>query len=108
MSTLPGKLFANLVAVEVNEPKGPVLLPDWKRSLPGTVFAIGPSVRVVSEGDLVYFGAAKGMDAVYDGKNIRIMKEDDIDFVYLDIYLCEDHGGCASPEDYCANCEMEE
>lgn len=81
--SFPINLLGELVAVET-EPAAvaTILLPDWKRSLTGTVLACGPEVRERVQGARVSFGAAVGMDSVLSGKSIRILKEQDLDFVY--------------------------
>lgn len=78
----PIDLVGELIAIRPDVPYHAVLLPDWKRSLSGTVLARGPNVTSVAEGDRVSFGAASGMDAVLSGQEIRILKERDLDFVY--------------------------
>jgi hypothetical protein len=79
----PINLVGELLAVKINHPSTEaVLLPDWKRSLSGVVIATGSDVKGVNDGDLVYFGAAVGMDSVLSGQDIRILKERDLDFVY--------------------------
>ena len=59
-----------------------VLLPDWKKSLSGRVVALGPEVKEILRGDRVSFGAAVGMDATLGGEEIRILKEENLDFIY--------------------------
>jgi hypothetical protein len=80
--SFPINLIGELLAVKVERPKEAVLLPDWKRSLSGLVVAKSPACRSIELGDLVYFGAAVGMDSVLSGQDIRILKERDLDFVY--------------------------
>lgn len=77
----PINLLGELVAVRLDLPKGVVVLPDWKRSLSGVVLAAGPDAYI-SPGALVSFGAAVGMDSVFNGQPIRVLKEQDLDFVY--------------------------
>jgi hypothetical protein len=77
----PIELLDELVAVEYVEDKSPIRLPDWKRSLEGRILAIGPSVKEVAVRDKVTFGAAKGMEAVFSGIPIRLLKEQDLDMV---------------------------
>lgn len=80
--SFPINLVGELVAVRVNpQPTEAILLPDWKRSLSGVVLASGPE-SYTSPGALVSFGAAVGMDSVLNGQDIRILKEQDLDFVY--------------------------
>lgn len=79
----PIKLLDDLVAVvpeDIND-RGPILLPDWQRTYHGKVLAIGTNTPEIKIGDNVVFGAAKGMDGVFDGKNVRIMRFDDIELV---------------------------
>jgi hypothetical protein len=78
----PINLIGELIAVTPERIQGPIRLPDWKRSLKGTVIARGPDARDVREGEIVSFGAAVGMDSVLAGQEIRILKERDLDFVY--------------------------
>lgn len=81
--SFPINLIGDLIAVRTEAPtRTSVLLPDWKRSLFGTVLGKGPSVTAVVEGDRVLFGAALGMDSVLNGQEIRILKQDDIDATY--------------------------
>ncbi len=85
------KLLGDLVVIQPEEAtQGRIQLPDWQRSLRGTVIAAGPgkmqldgSVRPMElkAGDFVTFGAAKGMESVFCGKPIRTMREDDVDIV---------------------------
>lgn len=78
----PINLIGDLVAIEPLPAESTVLLPDWKRALKGTVLAVGPESKSVFPGDGAYFGAAVGMDSVFNGRGIRILKEKDIDFIY--------------------------
>ena len=85
------KLLEDLVVIRPEEtPQARILLPDWQRTLRGTVIAIGPGkmqedgTHIPPElkvGDFVIFGATAGMESVYAGKNIRTMREDDVDAV---------------------------
>lgn len=86
------KLMEDLVAVEMlDEPEGRVRLPDWQRTLRGRVVAVGPG-RTLAQGasapmachvgELVSFGAAVGMESVYDGMKLRLMHDSDIDAVW--------------------------
>lgn len=75
----PINLIGNLVAVKLDENKGPILLPDWKRNLSGIVLAVGPECKDVYLGLQVLFGAAVGMDSTINNIPIRILKEQDID-----------------------------
>lgn len=78
----PLNLIGELLVVTPDEVQSTIKLPDWQRSLIGTVLAIGPEVREVSKGQRVAFGAAVGMDSVFSGQEIRILKEQDLDFIY--------------------------
>lgn len=91
MSKFSIDLIGNLVAVEY-EPasKGRIVLPDWKQSLQGVVLAVGPGAPLYNGrlapvqtkvGNRVSFGAAVGMESVYDGKPVRILRDTDIDLV---------------------------
>lgn len=80
--SFPINLLGELVAVQPENPKLDVLLPDWKRSLSGVVLSVGPDCKTVQNGVRVSFGAAVGMDSVLNGAAIRILKEQDLDFVY--------------------------
>ena len=77
------QLARDLVAVRpdsVNK-RLKVFVPDWQKSLHGEVLAVGPKVRELLPGDRVVFGAAKGMESIYNGAAIRIMRWEDIDMV---------------------------
>lgn len=89
--SFPINLLGELVAVRIEDIPGSrgtelygkrVLLPDWKRSLSGTTIAVGPEVVAVDEGSRVSFGAAVGVDSTISGVSIRILKEQDLDFVF--------------------------
>ena len=65
-------------------------MPDWKRELKGRVVATGPGRPLyhgghapmqTEVGDRVTFGAAKGMEAVRNGRQLRILRDSDIDAV---------------------------
>lgn len=82
----------DLIAVRPDELKpSKVVLPDWQRTLKGFVLAVGPgkpnrngeSVAPMEcqVGDYVQFGAAVGMESMYDGVMIRIMRDGDVDLV---------------------------
>ena len=77
----PVDLFRDFVAVRYLEPEGKLRLPDWQRTLRGPVIGVGPKVTSVAVGDVVLFGAAKGMESVVDNVPVRIMREDDLDAV---------------------------
>lgn len=81
--SFPINLIGELVAVSLDPIGGTIRLPDWKRNLSGTIIATGPGCSkdlVVSS--RVAFGAAVGMDATIGSENVRILKEQDLDFVY--------------------------
>lgn len=87
----PMQLVGELVAVQPDEaPRGTVLKPDWEKNLTGTVIAIGPGKQLrdgshapmsVAVGDKIVFGAAIGMESVFAGKPLRIMRDSEIDVV---------------------------
>ncbi len=75
----PIELLDQLIAVKpADAARGSILLPDWQRSLEGSVIAKGPAASELKIGDRVFFGAATGMESVFDGTPIRIMREDDV------------------------------
>jgi chaperonin GroES len=85
------QLVGELVAVYPDEPtESHVILPDWQKTLTGTVVAIGPGKQLrdgalapmgVAVGDKIVFGAAIGMESVFNGKPLRIMRDGEIDVV---------------------------
>ena len=87
----PMQLVGELVAVQPDEAeRGRVLKPDWEKTLTGTVVAIGPGKTLrdgalapmsVAVGDKIVFGAAIGMESVFNGKPLRIMRDGEIDVV---------------------------
>jgi len=79
----PMQLLEELVAIlpDAKPPGFKIILPDWSRCLRGTVIATGPDCRDVKPSDVVSFVATAGMESVFDGAAIRIMREKDIDFV---------------------------
>ncbi len=77
----PINLFADLVAIEPEPHKFDVALPDWQQSFTGKVIAVGPQAYELEVGDRVIFNGVRGMDGVLDGKQIRIMKEEDVEAV---------------------------
>lgn len=83
MKEFPMQLLEELVAVlpESKLPGTKILVPDWSRCLKGKIIGTGPDCTEVKTGDVVSFGAATGMESVFDGATIRIMRESDIDFV---------------------------
>jgi co-chaperonin GroES (HSP10) len=78
MKEFPMQLLGDLVAVlpESVRQTGPIILPDWQRSLTGSVLACGPDCIELKTGDRIRFGAASGMESVFDGAAIRIMSEE--------------------------------
>jgi chaperonin GroES len=88
------RLLDDLIAVELlDKADGVIKLPDWQRVLRGEVVAVGPGrmlplgERAPMEcrvGDIVSFSATAGMDSSYGiGKNIRLMRDSDVDAVIL-------------------------
>ncbi len=86
----PMELLGELVAVHPDDKHERVKLPDWQRELTGTVIAVGPGRQLangdhapmgVQVGDRVLFGAAVGMESVFDGKPLRVMRDSEIDAV---------------------------
>lgn len=79
------QLARDLVAVLPDSQKrikNRIVVPDWQKTLKGEVLGVGPKVRDdVRVGDRISFGAAKGMESVYNGAAIRIMRYDDVDMV---------------------------
>jgi chaperonin GroES len=86
------KPVGELIAVEMaTSPRDQrVLLPDWQRTLEGTVVAAGPGLPLPNGktapmqcrvGDRVIFGAATGMESTYKGATIRIMRDSEVDCV---------------------------
>jgi co-chaperonin GroES (HSP10) len=75
-----GHLLGELVMVAPESTRRPsgILLPDWQRSLMGSVLALGPDATDLKKGDIVYFGAATGMESVYCGASVRIMRESEV------------------------------
>jgi chaperonin GroES len=91
MEVFPMNLLGDLVVIRPEEtPQAKILLPDWQRSLRGTVIGVGPGKMLVDGsrvpmelkvGDFVTFGATAGMESIYAGKPIRTMREDDVHMV---------------------------
>lgn len=75
-----GQLLGELVMVAPESTLRPsgIMLPDWQRSLTGSVLAVGPDAKDLKKDDKVYFSAATGMESVYCGAAVRIMRESDI------------------------------
>lgn len=95
MSEFKQQLLNDLIVVKLEEePQTNVKLPQWQKTLRGTVVAVGPgkmlysgerAPMMVKVGDVVTFGAAVGMDTSYGGHvNIRMMKDGDVDAVLED------------------------
>lgn len=79
--TFPMQLLGDLIAVRYEPPAVELIqLPDWKRALIGFVIAVGPDATETKVGDQISFGAAKGMEAVFDGRAVRMMRDTDVDF----------------------------
>ncbi len=91
MESFPMNLLGDLVVIRPEEtPQARILLPDWQRSLRGTVIGVGPGKMLadgshmsmeLKVGDFVTFGATSGMESMYAGKPIRTMREDDVHMV---------------------------
>ena len=78
----PLKLLDDLVAVQVldyAEVGHKIKLPDWRKTLQGTVIDKGAGCKELKKGARVIFGAAVGMEASVEGKTIRIMRLENID-----------------------------
>jgi co-chaperonin GroES (HSP10) len=78
----PIRLLDDLVAIQVldyAEVGQTIKLPDWRKTLQGKVIEKGSSCKELKKGARVIFGAAVGMEASVGGKNIRIMRLEDID-----------------------------
>lgn len=82
----------DLIAVRPEELKpSKIALPDWQRTLKGVVLAVGPgkpnrngiglAPMECQVGDYIQFGAAVGMESTYDGVQIRIMRDGEVDVV---------------------------
>jgi chaperonin GroES len=92
VSEFKQQLLNDLIVVQlIEQPPTRIKLPDWQRTLRGTVIAVGPgkmlyngqrAPMMTQVGDTISFGAAVGMDTSYGGHvNIRMMKDGDVDFV---------------------------
>jgi chaperonin GroES len=85
------RLLDDLIVVKLgDETKSAIAHVDWKRTLRGRVIAMGPgkmlpygerAPMMCKVGDYVTFGATAGMDTVYDGVAVRMMKDVDVDAV---------------------------
>jgi co-chaperonin GroES (HSP10) len=86
------KLLNDMLVVEIVEATPTrIRLPDWQRVLKGYVRAAGPGRMLTNGkrakmackvGDYVSFAATAGMDTVYAGTQIRMLKDEDIDAVF--------------------------
>ena len=88
MAVFPMKLLGDLIAVRPDSTKpekGKIVMPDWSRCLRGKVLAAGSDCKELAVDDHVAFRATSGMESVFDGAAIRIMREDDVDFVLGDV-----------------------
>lgn len=93
--TFKQRLVGDLVAIQPIDPEpATILMPDWQRTLRGKVIAVGPGAPLangkiapmsVKVGDFVVFGAAAGMESVYCGEAIRIMRDENIDCVLEEV-----------------------
>lgn len=93
--TFKQRLVGDLIAVQPMEVKPSLIaLPDWQRTLRGKVIGAGPGAPLsngkfkpmaCSVGDYIVFGAAKGMESVYCGESIRIMRDEDADGILEDV-----------------------
>ena len=83
------KLLDDMLIVECDEPSAAkrIVLPLWSKGLHGTILEAGPGellpngIRVamdVKVGDKVAFGPATGMESVYKGRAIRMMRQKDL------------------------------
>jgi len=86
------KCVGDLVVIRPDDIKpAKIALPDWQRVLKGFVLAVGPGKSnrkgtglvpmECSVGDYVQFGAAAGMESTFDGTQIRIMRDTDVDLI---------------------------
>lgn len=78
LKDFPLQLIGDLVCVlpDSTRQSSGIMLPDWQRSLTGSVLACGPECNELKVGDKVSFGAASGMESVFAGAAIRIMSEE--------------------------------
>lgn len=83
MVEFPIKLIGNLVCVMPDsvKQKGKIFIPDHARALRGKVIAKGPDATEVAVDDHVTFVATSGIESVFNGAAVRIMRETDIDMV---------------------------
>jgi chaperonin GroES len=83
------KLLDDLLIVLPDEPNlaRRIVLPKWSKGLEGKILAAGPGLLLsngsrvpmeVEVGDRVCFGAATGMESVFKGQSIRIMRQTDL------------------------------
>ena len=82
MVGFPMQMLGDLVAIrpEKAAQRGKIFLPDWNRSLRGRILAVGPDCKEVKVGETASFRATSGMESVFDGAPLRVMREDDLDF----------------------------
>jgi chaperonin GroES len=83
------ELFDDMIMVtpdEANLAKR-IVLPKWSKGLQGTVINAGPGMMLpdgkripmeVKVGDKVSFGAATGMESVFKGMAVRMMRQTDL------------------------------
>lgn len=92
MDKFPLDLLGDFVAVQYDEEMvSDICLPDWQRSLIGTIVAMGPGDTLMDGalipmeaklGDRVSFGATVGVEAIMPGfDNVRILRERELDFI---------------------------
>lgn len=93
MSEVTLQLIDDLIVVRPQEEKrGKIVKPDWAKALTGVVVAVGPGKFLrdgktrremqCQEGDIVTFGAAKGMESSWGaGMPVRVMRDTDVDLV---------------------------
>lgn len=83
------ELFDDMIMVQPDEPTlaKRIVLPKWSKGLQGKIVNAGPGMQLangkripmeVKVGDTVSFGAATGMESVYKGQSIRMMRQTDI------------------------------
>lgn len=83
MSDFPINLVGDLVCVQPEgvRQQGKIFIPDWARSLHGKIVAKGPDATQVEIGETATFVATSGMESVFNGAAVRIMREGDLDVV---------------------------
>lgn len=96
MSEFKQQMLNDLIVVQIYDPVPTrIKLPDWQKTLRGTVVAVGPGKMLYSGvraemmtkvGDVVSFGAATGMETSYGGHvNVRVMRDSDVDAVLEEV-----------------------